>query len=75
MASYRLTKKRQTTIPKEICTFLHVDAGDSVSFAVEDDRVVVYKSSQIDLEYLESASKTLESEWLSQEDSNAYDDL
>lgn len=75
MPSSRLTKKRQTTIPKDICTFLDIDSGDSVTFTIEGDDVIVRKSSPLDLEHLRALDGTLSSEWLSKEDSNAYDDL
>ena len=75
MPHSRLTKKHQATIPKDICTFLDVDAGDVVAFAIVDGKVILQKSTPLDPEYLRSVQNTLSSEWLSQEDSAAYDAL
>lgn len=75
MLSSRLTKKRQATIPKEICTFLDLDSGDSVSFSIEKDRVVLKKTGPIDIAYLQATQGNLSTEWLSEEDSKAYNDL
>ncbi|MBU0457930.1 type II toxin-antitoxin system PrlF family antitoxin [Patescibacteria group bacterium] len=75
MPRSRLTKKGQATIPAEIRAFLDVDSGDMISFSVEDDSVVISKMNEAEDEYLRSVESSLASEWLSQEDSNAYDDL
>ena len=74
MPSSRLTKKHQATIPKEICTFLDLDSGDTVLFSVEKGKVVVRKCTPLDLEYLRATEKSLEVEWSSSQDSKAYDD-
>lgn len=75
MPHSRLTKKRQATIPKAVCAFLDLDAGDSVAFAIVDGKVFLQKSTPLDPEYLRSVQGTLSSEWLSKEDALAYDDL
>jgi antitoxin PrlF len=76
MPHSRLTKKRQATIPKDICVFLHLDSGDTVSFDVtENQEVVLRKSSPLDIAYVQALEKTLEDEWLSSSDSAAFDDM
>ena len=75
MVTSRLTQKRQATIPKDICTFLQVDSGDCVSFLVEDGKVIVRKISGFDAAFHRSLGKALKDEWLSPEDSQAYDGL
>lgn len=75
MSHSRLTQKRQATIPKNICAFLNVDSGDVVSFVIEKDKVLVRKADPIDAAYHRGVASSLQSEWLSKEDSDAYDDL
>ena len=41
VASAKLTKKHQITIPSEVRRRLHLREGDVVYLAVEDDRVVL----------------------------------
>lgn len=75
MPHSRLTKKRQATIPKDVCAFLDIDAGDVVAFTIVKGKVIVQKSSPLDPEYLRSVQGTLSAEWFSKEDAAAYDDL
>jgi AbrB family looped-hinge helix DNA binding protein len=41
MAISILTKKGQTTIPKEIRTFLKLEAKDKIIYQVENDKVIM----------------------------------
>lgn len=36
-----ITSKGQTTIPKEIRDYLHLQTGDEIAFCIEDGRVVI----------------------------------
>jgi AbrB family looped-hinge helix DNA binding protein len=51
MAISILTKKGQTTIPKEIRTFLKLEAKDKIIYQVENDKVIMrpLKGSILDL--------------------------
>ena len=75
MSRSRLTKKRQATIPKDICTFLNIDAGDVVAFAIKGKKVIIEKSSPVDIEYLQGVQDSLSTEWHSKADSEAFDGL
>lgn len=75
MPASRLTKKHQATIPKEICTFLDLDSGDSVAFLIQNDEVVLRKSSGLDAEYARAIQSSLSEEWASKEDSELFNDL
>ena len=70
----KVTQKYQATIPQAIREKLAIEKGDRVIFEIEDEKVVLKKLSSVDWEYLESVSATL-SEWSSQADEEAYDDL
>ncbi|WLE98913.1 MAG: type II toxin-antitoxin system PrlF family antitoxin [Candidatus Electrothrix communis] len=71
----KLTSKSQTTIPEKIRTILGLHPGDSVAFEVhEDRRVYLRKATPIDLEFAKALEGTL-SEWLSDNDEDAYRDL
>jgi AbrB family looped-hinge helix DNA binding protein len=67
----RLTRKCQTTIPKDIRDLLHVKAGDLVAFEAKGDVVTVRKATALDVEYLRSVESTL-TEWASAADDEAY---
>ena len=51
MAVSILTKKGQTTIPKEIRAFLKLDAEDKILYQIENDKVIIrpLKGSIFDL--------------------------
>ena len=51
MAVSIITKKGQTTIPKEIRTFLKLEAEDKILYQVENDKVIMrpLKGSILDL--------------------------
>ena len=70
----KLTSKFQATIPGAIREKLDLEAGDTLAFQLEDDRVVLRKVTPLDLAYLASLETTL-SEWNSEHDEDAYGDL
>ncbi len=43
MGVVRVTRKRQITLPKEVCDRLNIAPGDYVRVCVEDGRVIVEK--------------------------------
>jgi len=53
MATALITSKGQTTIPKEIRDYLHVQPGDRVDFVVRDDGTVVLEPATLDIGDLE----------------------
>jgi AbrB family looped-hinge helix DNA binding protein len=72
----RLTTKWQATIPGKIRGILDLQPGDSVAFEVTaDKKVFVRKAMPIDLEFARAIEATLASEWLSENDQEAYRDL
>lgn len=72
--SSKLTSKYQTTIPAPIRKLLHLEAGDSIAFDVEDNHVSVRKAQAIDLVFAQSLEGTL-NEWTSAADEEAYREL
>ena len=70
----KLTSKFQATIPSSIREKLDLKAGDTVSFQLDDNKIVLRKVTPLDLAYLESLEATL-SEWNSENDDDAYSDL
>ena len=73
-ATSKLTQKYQTTIPKPIREILGLRQGDSVLFEVTDGVVTLRRARPLDLRYLQALDSTL-SEWLSDDDDEAYGDL
>jgi len=71
----KLTSKGQVTVPKSVREFFAAEAGDILSFVLENNQVKVKKIEPLDLEYYKSLSSSLSQEWDSKEDSEAYDDL
>lgn len=55
MATALITSKGQTTIPKEIRDYLHVQPGDRVDFIVKEDGTVVLEPATLDINDLEGA--------------------
>jgi len=71
----KISSKGQVTVPMEIRKALHVEAGDTLAWEIEDDgRVVVRRMAPLDVDYLAAVSGTL-SEWNSEEDEEAYGGL
>lgn len=74
MEAFKLTEKHQVTIPRKVRNFLHLNKGDCIEYKIDDEKVILYKISQIDNEYLKHLDNLLV-EWLSYEDEKAYNDL
>jgi len=74
MAVSKLTKKYQTTVPKEVRKFLKLAQGDKVDFEIYNNQVIIRKITPLEIEYLQSLENTLE-EWNSKEDDEAYNGL
>ena len=72
----KLTSKCQTTIPEKIRGILDLHPGDSVVFeATQDKKIFIRKANLIDFEFARALEGTLVSEWLSENDEEAYRDL
>ncbi len=72
----KLTTKCQATIPEKIRGILDLHPGDSVVFEVmEDQKVYIHKATPVDLEFAKALEGTLATEWLSENDEEAYSDL
>jgi antitoxin PrlF len=74
LSSSKLTSKYQATIPEPVRKILHLDAGDSLAFDIDDGQVRLRKANPIDVAFTQSIESTLE-EWVSEADELAYHDL
>jgi AbrB family looped-hinge helix DNA binding protein len=74
MEHARRTASGRMTIPKAIRKAAGLRGGETLSFAVEGDRVIVRKAAPDDESWREALSATL-SEWTSPEDEAAWRDL
>ena len=70
----KLTKKYQATVPKPVRKKLNLNAGDVIVFEIEDDAIKLRKARPVDIEFCSALVPTL-SEWESQNDEEAYNDL
>lgn len=70
----RLTRKYQATIPERVRAALGVQAGDSIAFDLEGDKVRVRKARPVDLAFAQALEGTLQ-EWGTAEDEKSYRDL
>lgn len=73
--SSKISSKGQTTVPQEVREFLSLDTGDLLGYVIKDSQVVLKKLEPLDIQYLNSLEKTLENEWNSKEDNEAYKNL
>ncbi len=73
-ATSKLTRKYQATIPERVRAALGLQAGDSVAFDFEGDRVRVRKARPVDLAFAQALEGTLQ-EWGTAADEKAYRDL
>ena len=73
-ATSKLTKKYQTTVPEPVRKILKLHAGDIVAFDIDHDTIKLRKARPIDIEFSSALVPTL-SEWESQNDEEAYNDL
>ncbi len=71
----RISAKGQLTVPAPIRKLIDAKVGDTLGFFVENDRVIVKKVETLDLEYYSALTKTLNAEWGSEADEQAYGDL
>jgi antitoxin PrlF len=70
----KITAKAQTTVPKEVRAALGVKPGDTLVYRIIKGKVTLARAESIDRAYLKSLENTL-SEWASDEDAAAYDNL
>jgi antitoxin PrlF len=70
----KLTKKYQATVPKVVRKKLKLNAGDVIAFEIENETIKLRKARPIDIEFSSALVPTL-SEWESQNDEEAYNDL
>jgi AbrB family looped-hinge helix DNA binding protein len=66
----------QITIPVEIRNFLHIQKGDKFLFEINKKKSVVLKRLEpIDIDCVKALESTFSSEWNSDGDNEAYNDL
>ena len=70
----KLTKKYQATVPEAVRKKLNLTAGDTIAFDIGNDSIKLRKARPIDVEFSSALIPTL-SEWESQNDEEAYNDL
>ena len=70
----KVTARGQTTIPKRVRKAANLNAGDTLSFEVRSDHLVVRKTASAQETYLDGLAQTLD-EWHSPEDEEAWRDL
>lgn len=70
----KLTKKYQATVPKVVRKKLKLNAGDIIAFEIENETIKLRKARPFDIEFSTALASTL-SEWESQNDEEAYNDL
>jgi AbrB family looped-hinge helix DNA binding protein len=70
----KLTSKYQATIPEPVRRALHLDAGDTIAFDIENDHITLRKARPVDLAFTRALEGTL-TEWESSADEEAYHDL
>lgn len=74
IATSRVTKKFQTTVPVKVRRLLGLKSGDTIGFEVKAGEVILKKASPLDIAFAKALEGTL-SEWASEEDEEAYRDL
>ena len=70
----KITRKGQTTLPKQIRDKLAVHSGDTLVYELEGNAVRVRKAEPSDLAWHRAVSPTL-AEWNSPHDHENFDDL
>lgn len=70
----KLTKKYQATVPEPVRAKLKLNAGDSIAFEIDNNSIRLRKATPLDLKFTSALAPTL-SEWESQNDEEAYNDL
>ena len=70
----KLTKKYQATVPEVVRSKLELKAGDVIAFEIDNEIIKIRKARPIDIAFSSALVPTL-SEWESQNDEEAYNDL
>ena len=70
----KLTRKYQATIPEPVRRSLGLEAGDSIAFDIQANRIHLRKATPIDFVFAAALEGTL-SEWSSRVDDEDYRDL
>ncbi len=70
----KISAKGQTTIPAAIRSAAHLEAGDTLTFEIEGDHLIVRKIHAPADDYLNGLSSTL-NEWSCPEDEDAWSAL
>jgi len=73
-ATSKLTRKYQATVPEVVRKKLKLNAGDVIAFEIENETIKLRKARPVDIEFGSALVPTL-SEWESQNDEEAYNDL
>jgi AbrB family looped-hinge helix DNA binding protein len=73
-ATSKLTRKYQATVPEVVRKKLELNAGDVIAFEIENETVKLRKARPVDIEFSSALVPAL-SEWESQNDEEAYNDL
>ena len=73
-ATSKLTRKFQATVPEVVRKKLKLNAGDVIAFEIEDEIIKLRKARPIEIEFSSALVPTL-SEWESENDEEAYNDL
>jgi antitoxin PrlF len=71
MITSKLTSKAQTTIPQPIRAALHLKAGDTITYAIEGEKVIL---SRAPTQPVDDPFANFD-EWSSEADRRAYADL
>ncbi len=74
IATSRLTRKYQATIPAPVRAALKLRAGDDIAFDIDEGQIRLRKARASDKEWHKSLESTL-SEWSGNADERAYRDL
>ena len=73
-ATSKLTKKYQATVPEVVRKKLNLNAGDIIAFDIDNEIIKLRKARPLDIQFSSALVPTL-SEWESQNDEEAYNDL
>jgi len=73
-ATSKLTKKYQATVPEVVRKKLKLNAGDIIAFDIDNEIIKLRKARPLDIQFSSALVPTL-SEWESQNDEEAYNDL
>ncbi|MBA2368081.1 MAG: type II toxin-antitoxin system PrlF family antitoxin [Candidatus Protochlamydia sp.] len=71
----KLTSKYQATVPKKVRQALNLKSEDQIIYEILDNNTVyLRKAKPVDLDYLKALEGTL-TEWNSEDDEKAYQNL